>query len=669
MNLSLRKILGTLLLLLASLVSASLLIDLDPNKSIAQTPSVTWNRGDVFVAYKGNPSVLHVGEYAVYDSNGNFKGNFPVSEIGRTVTGCSFDVAVDFYSVAFWDQHVRKYAGGGNHEWLRDYNNSSLSSNPESIVFSQSGQFYVGFTYDQRGIAKYDPLSPNPVATYAPTHQVNWLDLASDQATMFFTCQGEGCANDRAISKWNVATNQDLGNWVSNLDTGPVGALKLLPPGDPGVSGGLLVADGPEIKRLNSSGGVVRRYTIGANTYWFALALDPTATSFWAGDFISGEFARFNIETGAVEVGPIALGNGLGVGGICVKEGYGSGQPTATPTSTSTRTPTHTSTPTSTPTRTFTPTRTPTSTPTDQALTPEEIRCGGNPSEHSTTASAAGLVDTSNGNLCHSFIDLSIPGRGVPLLFSRTYNSLDAAVDGPLGYGWTHNYNMYIDQDANGYYVVHQENGSVVRFRSDLSREDRVLATLTSASGYFIFKRLHGQEEFTFQHVDSSNPPVYKLVKIQDRNSYKTSLDYDSAGRLKTVTEPAGRFLRFHYEVEHYSSLISRINDDAGQRTLEFEYLSGNLKRAKDVGGKWTEFGYSNHLLQTVTDPNHGVVTNQFDPYNRALSQEDPMERTIQFGYQAPGLESTQTRITVTVGTQNLVTLHEYIASQLITVI
>ncbi|MEW6155330.1 MAG: LamG-like jellyroll fold domain-containing protein, partial [Actinomycetota bacterium] len=44
-------------------------------------------------------------------------------------------------------------------------------------------------------------------------------------------------------------------------------------------------------------------------------------------------------------------------------------------------------------------------------------------------------VNTATGNFWHTFTDLTIPGRGVPLRLQRTYNSDLAAVDGPFGKG------------------------------------------------------------------------------------------------------------------------------------------------------------------------------------------------------------------------------------------
>ncbi|PYR53441.1 MAG: hypothetical protein DMF91_28300 [Acidobacteria bacterium] len=105
-------------------------------------------------------------------------------------------------------------------------------------------------------------------------------------------------------------------------------AVRLLPPGD--GSGGLLVADYANIKRLDALGNVVATYDVpgepGENS-WFALNLDPNGTSFWSGGLESSNFYRFSILTGAIEVGPINTGAPGGtMGGICLKsEPTGSG--------------------------------------------------------------------------------------------------------------------------------------------------------------------------------------------------------------------------------------------------------------------------------------------------------------------------------------------------------
>jgi RHS repeat-associated protein len=63
-------------------------------------------------------------------------------------------------------------------------------------------------------------------------------------------------------------------------------------------------------------------------------------------------------------------------------------------------------------------------------------------------------VNTASGNFWQTIEDLSVAGRGapgapgIPLDFSRTYNSQATELNGPMGYGWTHSYNIYLDYEG-----------------------------------------------------------------------------------------------------------------------------------------------------------------------------------------------------------------------------
>src|SRR6266567_5129856 len=80
-----------------------------------------------------------------------------------------------------------------------------------------------------------------------------------------------------------------------------------------------------------------------------------------------------------------------------------------------------------------------------------------NESEHSTTCSTPRPVNCATGVLWHQFTDFSIPGRGAGLSFTRTYSSSLAGTKGPLGYGWTDNYNMSLSTDDSGNVNITQE--------------------------------------------------------------------------------------------------------------------------------------------------------------------------------------------------------------------
>lgn len=74
-------------------------------------------------------------------------------------------------------------------------------------------------------------------------------------------------------------------------------------------------------------------------------------------------------------------------------------------------------------------------------------------------------VDTESGNYSETISDLVVAGRGFPLAFARTYNSLAAGDDGPLGFGWAHSYgaSLAVAPDASTV-TVRQENGAEVGF-------------------------------------------------------------------------------------------------------------------------------------------------------------------------------------------------------------
>jgi YD repeat-containing protein len=204
----------------------------------------------------------------------------------------------------------------------------------------------------------------------------------------------------------------------------------------------------------------------------------------------------------------------------------------------------------------------------------------GNPSEPDLIANCGcegDPINTAFGTLSEVFYDMTIPGRGLSLSFTHTYNSAFAASDGPLGFGWTHSYAMQlIKSSATGAVTITQENGSQVTFNlvgSTYVAAPRVIATLVqNADGTFSFSR-RAQQFFTFS-------PSGQLLSESDRHGYISSLKYNGT-QLVSVTDPAGRKLIFSYN----GSQISRITDPIG-RHVNFAYdTAGNLATVTDVNG------------------------------------------------------------------------------------
>ena len=279
----------------------------------------TWNIGDVFVGISN-------GNYQVYDNTGIFKETI-FNGLGGFTTGCAFNPSLTkLYTTAFSATKVVVFDDLHPHSTIQviDTNATSPGGHSESIVFDATGNFYVGHPDGNDLIHKYNAagILITTFIAAVDARGTDWVDLASDQKTLFYTSEGRAIQVFFTDAPTHAAPLQ-LPNFSVLPGGGSAFALRLLPPGD--GSGGLLVADLFEVKRLDGFGAVAQTYDVPGENGWFSLNLDPNGTSFWAGNRTTSNFYRFNIGTGAVEVGPINTGTGsLTLFGICVK-----GEPTA----------------------------------------------------------------------------------------------------------------------------------------------------------------------------------------------------------------------------------------------------------------------------------------------------------------------------------------------------
>jgi RHS repeat-associated protein len=250
-------------------------------------------------------------------------------------------------------------------------------------------------------------------------------------------------------------------------------------------------------------------------------------------------------------------------------------------------------------------------------------------------------IETSTGNFTEDVIDLSVPGRGVPLHFSRTYNSLMAATNGPLGYGWTHSYNMSLSLGSGSPPVtatVNQENGTQVDFSvsgTAYTAAPRVLASFVhNGDGSFTFTR-RATQIFVFNAGG-------QLTAEKELNGYTTSLAYNGSNQLTTVTDLAGRTLTLTWSNGHITSVADTASPP---RTVSFQYNdgAGNLTDVIDAAGGHSVYTYdTSHRLvamrapkfygDTTTTPTP-VTTNHYDANGRVDWQSDPLGNKTTFSY------------------------------------
>jgi len=275
----------------------------------------TWQIGDVFAGVES-------GDYKVYDNAGTFKETISHPTFSGFTTGCAFnDVAFggpDLYTTYFSAGSVVRYANAHPHGVVQTIDVTLQGgAAPESIVFAANGDFYVGHASGDRDIQKYNAAGVFQQKYDVATENVgsDWIELSADQMTMFYTSEG------RRIFRYNVATSTQLLDFATLPGSGRAFALRLLPPGD--GTGGLLVADLNNVKRLDALGTVVQTYDVVGEDSWFSLNLDPDGMSFWAGNYNSGKFYKFSILTGVVLV-TVDTGAPSNLFGLCLL-----GEPTA----------------------------------------------------------------------------------------------------------------------------------------------------------------------------------------------------------------------------------------------------------------------------------------------------------------------------------------------------
>lgn len=171
------------------------------DRALSQT--TPFARGDVFVA-TGN-------QVFRYSSNGRL-----LQKINTGATendGMAFDSSGNLYVTNFNDQTVTKVGTTGVR--LGTFGGGYVGL-PESIVFDRSGNAYVGQANDSffggpAPILKFGP-NGNLLASYSAPFEdrgTDWIDLAADQRTMFYTSEGT------RIKRFDVVGNNALADFAN----------------------------------------------------------------------------------------------------------------------------------------------------------------------------------------------------------------------------------------------------------------------------------------------------------------------------------------------------------------------------------------------------------------------------------------------------------------------
>lgn len=250
--------------------------------------------------------------------------------------------------------------------------------------------------------------------------------------------------------------------------------------------------------------------------------------------------------------------------------------------------------------------------PADSAVTPQ--------------ASVNEPINTGNGNYYYQHTDFVTSGRGIPLVFQRSYNTLDN-YSGPLGVNWTHSYNVILTGTSDGTINIRWGDG---RGETFTPTQPGVFSTLVrNADDTFVLTRKN-QTQYAFSSAG-------KLTTIRDRNGNTVSCTYDANGNLVQITDAGGRSLTLSYDANGH---ILQLTDPSSRRE-SFQYSAANdLISTTDPAGGITLFAYdaNHHVTSIVLPTGNTLLQNTYDSAGRVASQKNGRNATTSLAYDVPNI-------------------------------
>jgi RHS repeat-associated protein len=266
------------------------------------------------------------------------------------------------------------------------------------------------------------------------------------------------------------------------------------------------------------------------------------------------------------------------------------------------------------------------------AATPRVVNSavGGGVTIHSTLSNDP--VNLVTGNLVHTERDLAIKGRGLPVVFARTYNSRfrpDAAW--PLGVGWTHSFRhrlLFDDDNADGAVDGGDTDGvtSSVTW-IDGTGSEKFIRVAGIASGVAVGASFTAPRGFFFS-VARQPDGTYSIRE-------KNGLTYTFAGvagrvgeeaRLERITDRNGNALTLAY-ASPTDRLVRSVTDGLG-RALTFTYAGDRLIELGDWTGRRHQYGYDG-AGNLVTYRNPHAVAGLQNPVTYAYYTGAPLDHAM----------------------------------------
>ena len=225
-------------------------------------------------------------------------------------------------------------------------------------------------------------------------------------------------------------------------------------------------------------------------------------------------------------------------------------------------------------------------------------------------------VDMTTGAYTDQVPAMSVTGES-PLTLNLNYNSLNASEKGQLGYGWSHDFEAYLDVKSTVINVhwnptayssfvdersaTRNVNGEIIDGRLVLHKPND-----TGVKNYVCISS--GMSEY-FMSRDENN--IYTL-EIPDGQKYV----FDSDGKLIQIIQPNEKTVT----LKHIGNTTVITEDVSGAKLVLNYNDSGLLTSVGDGNGRITSITYENDLIKSVTNPLGETVVYTYDANNRLVT-------------------------------------------------
>lgn len=261
------------------------------------------------------------------------------------------------------------------------------------------------------------------------------------------------------------------------------------------------------------------------------------------------------------------------------------------------------------------------------------------------------VVNSYTGNLHYQRNDLLIPGRGLGIDMTFSYNTAQRSKNWGFGNGWTLTYNMAYTIDSLGV-IIERMDGSRDLFIDQEGEYTAKAGVFDQLAEYESSKyKLRAKNGTTYYF---ENPDHQRLTKIEDRNGNTlTFINGDST--ITSIIDPSGRMVDLIWENGRLAKIT--IQSDS-QRTVHFEYdEDGNPIRVTNPEGGYVEYFYNEaNVLTGMIDENGNRIEIEYTDL-MAVKRISSCLSTMNIIYD---FVNTKTHVTERVGGETQITTYEY---------